>query len=84
MALPITSVTASAVTVLDPTGRERTIPVCLTPKRGRLTQDSKRRLLATGFLYHISTGWSVDPDLIRGMLAYIARRVRACAEAPRQ
>ncbi len=77
MAKCIHSITAENVVVFDPEGVPQSVPVRLTPRKRFLTQDTKRRLIATGFLHHLTHDWAVDPALIGGALKYINERICA-------
>ncbi len=63
------------VTVLDPANIPLDVPVQLTPVTRKLTKDAQRRLLASGFLHHVSETWEVDPDLIASFMYRLGNRL---------
>ncbi len=77
MAKCIHSITRESVIVFDPEGVPQSVSVRLTPRKRFLTQETKRGLIATGFLHHLTHDWAVDPALIGGALKYINERICA-------
>jgi hypothetical protein len=73
MPSPIINATPEAATVMDALGNNVSIELHFTPRKRLLTQDTCRRLLATGMMRHYACGATTDRDMIRAVLARIRR-----------
>jgi len=67
-------ITSQTVTLCSATGEYVTVPLEFTPIRRFLTQQTKRSLLATGFMWRLGREVATDPALINAALAEIRHR----------
>ena len=73
--------TAESLTLVDYTGLSHTVSVQLTPRRKLLTEATKRRILATGYLLWYGERKARDERFIEAFLECIRRQVLACRES---